>query len=193
VGLFKFSSHRKVLDRYEKIDDQYVISVWTRKIKDLFTSFDRSSSFSKRDLDYEFAEYLYESASELERKNFIIRLDIHEDQYCQELEDKVYKAIDNYFEYEINLMKKRRRKIFSKLAIHMILSIACISISYILTKYIKSDSYLHTLFVESIIIAAWVFMWPVFSDFIYELIGEGHNKKIYQRLIDAEIRFNYEK
>ncbi len=191
MDLRKFSSHRKVLERYEKKDDKYVVSIWIRKMRDLFRSFDRSSSFIKRDLDYEFAEYLYESATELDGKPFFIRLDIHEDQYVEEMETKVYSAIDNYFEYEINLLKKRRRRILSKVAIHMILALSCISLSYTLTKYIKSDSYLHTLFVESIIIAAWVFMWPVFSDFIYELIHEGHSKKIYQRIIDADITFNY--
>ncbi len=191
MGLFSFHYHKKVLERYEKSDDRYIISIWTRNIRDLFISFDRSSSFAKRDLDYDFADYLYESASDLDGKPFFIRLDIHQDIHNSDMEEKVYKAIDNYFEYEINRIEKRRRKIVKKMFIHTILALLCISLSYVLTRYIKAESFLYTLFVESIVIAAWVFMWPVFSDFIYELTEEGNAKKIYRQIADAEIKFNY--
>ena len=45
---------------------------------------------------------------------------------------------------------------------------------------------------ESIVIAAWVLMWPVFSDFIYELLEIKKTIKIHRKLINTELKFNYQ-
>lgn len=186
-----FNTAKKFFDRYEWDGKEYVISISTNHFRDLFNKFDRTSSFIKRDLDYDFAEYLYESAIDLAGKPFYIRLDLHQEKRSDNLEKKVYQGIDSYFEYEVQKIDRQMGRVIWKIIIHSVIAIGCFFISYILNKYIKTSAFYYILFVESIVIAAWVFMWPVFSDFIYKLLNTRKTRKIYNLLIDAPIVFNY--
>lgn len=184
-------SERKILERYEKENGRYIIQISTNNFRDLFNKFDRTSSFIKRDLDYDFAEYLYESASELIKRDFFICLNLQNEKQSKELEQKVNSGIDNYFEYETQRIENKKKGVVRKIIVHVILALICFFFSYILNKVIDSDTLLYVLFVESIIIAALVLMWPVFSDYIYELLNINQSKVIYRRLIDAELKFKY--
>lgn len=184
-------SERKILERYEKENNQYIIQISTNAFKDLFNKLDRTSSFIKRDLDYDLAEYLFESASDLERREFYICLNLYAEQQSDVLEEKVNKGIDSYFEYETHKIEKQRRQVIKKIILHIILAVVCFFISYTLNQVLTIDSFLYVLFVESIVIAAWVLLWPVFSDFIYELLKIKQTIKIYRKLINAELKFNY--
>jgi len=184
-------SEKKILKRYEKVDGRYIIQISTNHFRDLFNKFDRASSFIRRDLDYDLADYLFESASDLQNRPFYIRLNLHAEKQSEELEKKVNQGIDSYFEYESNKIKKRKRSIIQRIFVHIVLAILCIFISYTLNRVINTESFLYVVFVESIVIAAWVLMWPVFSDFIYELVEFRRNIKIYKKLVEAEIKFNY--
>ena len=184
-------SERKILERYEKENNQYIIQISTNAFRDLFNKYDRTSSFIKRDLDYDLAEYLFESASDLDGREFYICLNLYAEQQSDVLEEKVNKGIDSYFEYEAHKIEKRRRQVVKKIILHILLAVICIFISYTLDKVLTTDSFLYVLFVESIVIAAWVLMWPVFSDFIYELLDIKQTIKIYRKLVNAELKFNY--
>jgi hypothetical protein len=182
---------KKILKRYEKDDYRYVIKISTDYFRDLFNKFDRTSSFIKRDLDYDLADYLFDSASDLEGREFYIKINLHSENKSEELENKVNQGIDSYFDFELQKTQKRKRTVIKKIFVHIILAVICFFISYISNKIINIDTFLYVLFVRSIVIAAWVLMWPVFSDFIYELLEIIKIIKIYKKLIDAEIKFTY--
>jgi hypothetical protein len=184
-------SERKIFERYEKENNRYIIQISTNTLRDLFNKYDRTSSFIKRDLNQDLAEYLFESASDLDGREFYVCLNLHSEKQADELEENVNRGIDSYFEYEINKIEKKREQILIKIILHVLLAIVCFFLSYMLNKFIKVDSFLYVLFVESIVIAAWVLMWPVFSDFIYELFAIRHTIKIYKKIIDADLKFNY--
>lgn len=184
-------SEKKIFERYEKDANQYVIQISTNNFRDLFHKFDKTSSFIKRDLDLDFAEYLFDSATDLKGRSFYISLSLQSEKKSVEFEDKVNKGIDSYFEYESNKIVKQKKKVVKRIFLHIILAISCFFISYSLSNIIDTESFLHVLFVESIIIAAWVLMWPVFSDFIYELLEAQETIKTYKKLIDADLKFSY--
>lgn len=186
-----FYNEKKVLERYEKDGKKYVISVSTNRFKDLFEDFDRSSSFLKRDLDYDFAEYLYESAEDLENREFYIRLVFHKEMESPDKEKKINQGIDNYFKYENHKLEKLNRNIAKKIVIHFLLAFLCLFTSFFFSQYLQNRSFTSVLFGESLMIASWVFMWPIFSDFIYELLANRRVEKIHQKLIDAKICFRY--
>ncbi|TFH01336.1 MAG: hypothetical protein E4H13_05205 [Calditrichales bacterium] len=185
------NSEKKILERYEKENNRYIIQISSNTFRDLFNKYDRVSSFIKRDLNSDFAEYLYESATDLYGRDFYVCLNLHTEEQSDELEDKVNKGIDNYFEYERNIVDTKRKQVVKKIIIHVLLAIVCFFISFTFNKIIIIDSFLHMLFVESLVIAAWVLMWPVFSDFFYELFKIRQTKNIYNKIIDAELKFNY--
>jgi len=180
-----------VLERYEKEDCTYIIQISTNNFRDLFNKFDRTASFIKRDLNYDFAEYLIDSAEDLDGHDFILSLNLHSENKSIELENKVNIGIDTYFEYETNIIEKKKTQIHKRIFLHILLAILCFFVSFSLNKIIGSDSFLHMLFVESTLLAAWVLMWPVFSEFIYNLLGIKKKKDIYKKLIDAELKFTY--
>lgn len=182
---------KSVLERYEKEGSLYVIQISTDYFRDLFNEFDRTASFIKRDLNYDFAEYLVDSAEDLDGRDFILSLNLHSESKSIELEDKVNKGIDNYFEYETNIMEKKKTQIRKRILLHIFLAVLCFFVSYSLNKIISADSFLHMLFVESTLLAAWVLMWPVFSEFIYNLLSIRKKTDIYKKLIDAELKFTY--
>ena len=157
---------KKILERYEKDKNRYIIQISTNGFRDLFDKFDKTSSFIKRDLDHELAEYLFDSASELEGRPFYVKFNFTSEGVSEELENKVNKGIDSYFEYEMHKSEKDKRTILKKISVHFVLAVLCIFISFTLDNIINTESFWHVLFVESIVIAAWVLMWPVFSDFI---------------------------
>ena len=184
-------SKRKILERYEKLDDRYVIQISSDTFRDLFNKYDRTSSFVKRDLNYDLADYLFESASDLDGRDFYVCLNLHAEKQSDKLEEKVNRGIDSYFEYESHKIERKKKSIVVKIILHSALSIFCFFISYMLNKLINVDSFLYMLFVESIVVAAWVLMWPVFSDFVYDLVKIRKTKSIYKNIIDAELKFNY--
>lgn len=180
-----------VLERYENEDSVYIIQISTNNFRDLFNEFDRTASFIKRDLNYDFAEYLIDSAEDLDGCDFILSLHLHSENKSIELENKVNKGIDNYFEYETHIIEKKKTQIQKRVFLHILLATICFFVSFSLNKIINTDSFLHMLFVESTLIAAWVLMWPVFSDFIYKLLSFKKKIKLYKKLINAELKFTY--
>ena len=184
-------SKRKILERYEKSDNKYVIQISSNTFRDLFNKYDQTSSFVKRDLNYDLADYLFESASDLEGREFYVCLNLHAEKRSDQLEEIVNKGIDSYFEYESHKIQRKIKHIVIKIILHTALSMLCFSISFMLNRFINADSFLYVLFVESIVVAAWVLMWPVFSDFVYELVEIRKTRKIYRNIIEAELRFNY--
>lgn len=184
-------SEKKILERYEKENNQYAIQISTNAFRELFDKYDRTSSFIKRDLDNDLAEYLFDSASDLERREFYVCLNLYAEQQSDALEEKVNKGIDSYFEYEAHKIEKKRRKVVRKIILHITLAVICFFLSYTLNKALTTDSFLYVLFVESIAIAVWVLLWPVFSDFIYELLEIKQTLRTYRKLINAKLKFNY--
>ena len=184
-------SGKDILARYEKDNDRYALQISANTFRDLFNKYDRVSSFIKRDLNYNLAEYLFESATDLYGRDFYICLNLHTEEQSDELEKIVNEGIDSYFEYEKNKIDKKKKQIAKRMVIHFVLAIVCLFISYTSNNIITADSFLYKLLVDSLVIAAWVLMWPVFSDFFYELYEIRHTKIIYTNIIDAELKFKY--
>ena len=108
---FKMKSEKRILKRYERENGRYIIRISTNTFRDLFNKYDRASSFHKRDLNRDLAEYLFESASDLYRRDYFVCLNLHAEKKSAELEEKVNKGIDSYFEYEGNKIDKKRKQV----------------------------------------------------------------------------------
>ena len=184
-------SEKNIFSRYEKEDNRYIIQISTNTYRDLFNKYDRTSSLIKRDLNDDLANYLFDAASDLYGRDFYICLNIHDEKRTEELEEMVNRGVDSYFEHEIHKIIKRRSQVAMKIAIHFLLAIACLFISYILNQVIALDSFLYMLFVESSVIAAWVLMWPILSDFMYDLFDIRRTLGIYKKIVDADLKFHY--
>ncbi len=181
------------LDRYDRTKDgSYIISVRVESLKALFNEYDFSSSFTKRDLKEDFVEYLIECVEEIGRRSFIIRAHIPKREKSEKVEHRLKDSIHNYFLYLIRLAKKEIRRITTKILFNFSLSISLLIIIFFVSKgHSESDSVWFMIFNEGLYVAIWVLMWPVFSDFLFDLRAEFRKIKFYRRIIEAKLEVAY--
>lgn len=183
-----------ILDRYDKTDKgEYLIGVKVDSYKNLLNEFDFSSSFWKRDLREEFVEYLIECVDEISvKRTSILKITLPVSEETGNIEKKFDSALKNYFLYLIYLAKKRIKKIITKISFNFIISISLLIVVF-LTGQIEGDknSMLYSIFNEGLYIAIWVLMWPVFSDFLFDLKEALGQIKIYRIISDIEIIHEY--
>ncbi len=183
-----------VLERYDKTKDgEYIVSIRADSYKVLFNEFDFSSSFWKRDLREDFVNYLIDCVDEIGLKNsFILDILLPEQENTDDIERKFNSALKHYFAYLIHLSKKRIKKILTKISFNFVISIALLVVAFF-TSQIEGEknSVLYSIFNEGLYIAIWVLMWPVFSDFLFDLKEEFGNIKIYKRISGVKIFHEY--
>jgi len=183
-----------VLERYDRTDSgEYIVSVKADSYKALFNEYDFSSSYWKRDLREDFVTYLIDCVEEIGLKNdFIMNIILPLDEKTDTIEQKFNSALKNYFYYLIHLSRKRIRKILTKISFNFFISIALLVVAFF-TNQMEGDksSMLYSIFSEGLYIAIWVLMWPVFSDFLFDLKEELGNIKIYKRISGVTIFHEY--
>jgi hypothetical protein len=181
-----------ILKRYEKTSDgRIIVNVAVEKLDHLFDEFDATSKFAKRDLNTDFAEYVYECVKEIGKHDFVLRLDIPGKKRNKKKEETVKKAIENYFTYTMHLSHVEKKEIIKKTVFHFMISMLLFAFVIFLHTKIDKETMLHLVFIEGLTIAVWVFMWPVFSDFLYEMISELRDTRIYKRIQDCDVLYNY--
>ncbi len=178
-------------DRYDFTeDDKAIIDISLDNLADLFNSFDKKTSLYKRELDQDFEDYLIASVKELEGHDFIIRLEIdnNQDKISEEL---IRKAIKNHFRF---LYWKERKKV-SKVAIKffslLLLGIALMAFYYQHSRFITNFNAIPTyskIIIEGINIAGWVAFWEAFTCLIFGFIPISWNKKLYESISKAGIQ-----
>ncbi|MBR4328931.1 MAG: hypothetical protein IKP71_03695, partial [Candidatus Riflebacteria bacterium] len=153
-------------DRYDFTeDDKAIIDITLETINDLFNSFDRKTTFYKRELDQDFEDYLISSVKELDGHSFIIKVEI-ENNYDKISEEPIRKAIKNHFRF---LYWKERRKIFKaimKFFILLLLGIALMAFYYEHSRFITNFNAIpmySKIIIEGINIAGWVAFWEAFT------------------------------
>ena len=185
---------KNILDRYDKTEDgKYIIAFRTESYKALFNEYDFSSSFTNRDLKEDFVEYLIDCVEEIGRKNkFVIKAHLPEREKAEKVEKRLTEGLKNYFYYLIRLAKKEIRHITTKIVFNFALSIGLLIVIFFASKNREeSSSVLFMIFSEGLYVAIWVLMWPVFSDFLFDLRGEIKKIKFYRRIIDSEFDITY--
>ncbi|MBR4569844.1 MAG: hypothetical protein IKO19_04175 [Candidatus Riflebacteria bacterium] len=178
-------------DRYDFTeDDKAIIDITLETINDLFNSFDRKTTFYKRELDQDFEDYLISSVKELDGHSFIIKVEI-ENNYDKISEEPIRKAIKNHFRF---LYWKERRKIFKaimKFFILLLLGIALMAFYYEHSRFITNFNAIpmySKIIIEGINIAGWVAFWEAFTCLIFDFIPISRNRKIYESISKSGIR-----
>ena len=184
--------HKDILhDRYDFTeDDKAIIDISLESINDLFNSFDKKTSFYKRELDQDFEDYLLASVRELEGHNFIIRLEI-ENNYDKITEEPIRNAIKTHFRFLYWKERKKITKVFMKFTLLSILGIALMAFYHQHTNFLvnfNSIPMYSKLFIEGINIAGWVALWEAFACLIFDFIPIVRNRKIYEKISKAGIQ-----
>ncbi len=185
---------QELLKRYDReIDGSYIINTRVNNCSSLFNEFDFSSSLWNRDLREEFVAYLVDCVDEIGTKNkFVLQLSLPKDNKEDGFTEKFSRALTSYFLYLVHISRKSIKKFTNKIIFNFIISISLLIIIFITGRRIENtDSMLYMIFNEGLYIAIWVLMWPVFSDYLFDIKGELNNIKIYKRLLNVKLLIKY--
>ncbi|MFP4189839.1 MAG: hypothetical protein ACLFNK_03890 [Candidatus Woesearchaeota archaeon] len=182
----------EIIKRYQRDSKgRLIVNVSLSNQKFAFEQFDNTTSYAHRDLNEDFADYLYDCAHEIGNNPFAIRVDFPKKEKNKVDSEDIRTSIFNYFTYLSNLSRLRVRKLLYRTFFHISLSVLLLA-SLLLISSVTESSALHTMmFFEGLTIAAWVFMWPVFSDFMYEAIREKQYIKTVRKILSAEVLFDF--
>lgn len=186
-------SNKAILSRYEK-DQQgnYILNVSIPKYKSLYDDFDKTmTSFLKKDLDEDFVNYIIECASEIgTKRDFIIRLDILDENKDELKEIKIKESFQTYFSYLIENEKNHIGKMIRKSVFNMIMAFVFIFFSMVLYS-VQGSSLFDKTIVEGFNIVAWVAMWQVMENVLFDWRPSFEKIKVYKTIKEKNILFKY--
>lgn len=179
---------KPILDRYERTEDgRIIIDITTAKIEDLFSNFDKTSPYGRKDLDPEFAEYLIECAKEIGKAPFIVRLNYMSAPGAEAV-DRAEKGINNFFIYLRELEFRKARKMIKTSIILLGVGLAILILSIFVHQSIENyKSILYTVFAEGLTVAAWVSMWEALANFLVEWPPSRQNIRTYRRIAESSV------
>jgi hypothetical protein len=181
---------KRLLERYTRLDDGRVaIDVSVEGVEDLYAQFERSVPFIKKDLNDEFADYLADSAREIGKTPFVVRLDL--DRLPDEsLMERVRRSMRSYFQYRAEIETREVRKIVET-SIWLgtggfLLLAADITLNRL---YADTAGVAGGILLEGLTIAAWVALWEALANILVSWGPHRRDIRLYLRLSEAEILF----
>lgn len=185
---------RKILDRYEITpDNRFIIDVTIPGTDELFEKYDENASFYKKDLNARFEQYLLDCVQEIGLKNKLsIRIGLPENQTGSTDEGDLLLSFKRYFEYGILLCLKEMRLISLRMLLHLGLAISAL---LLMAAFGAADTISGTGFSSLVIsglpAAVCVLLLTGFSRFLFRLISQRSEIRMYQALKNAPVDFVY--
>jgi hypothetical protein len=179
-----------ILSRYDRDPDgRIVIGVLTESCDALFNAYDFVSTLTKRDLKPDFAEYLVESVEEIGLgRKFVIRVTLPEVEAHSSAAQRLDEAVRGYFGYRIVLARNSVRATIGRILINLALALGVLVLIFVLERgRARSGSIWSRIFFEGLYIAVWVLMWPLFSEFLFDLRTNFRKIRLYRRIIAAQV------
>ncbi len=175
-------------NRYEFTPDgKAIIDITVESISDLFNSFDKKAVFSRRELDQDFVDYLFDCVREIGSDDFMVRVSI-EHEFNSLQENNLRKAIINYFAYVSEVEKIKFRNEMGKFFLLMLFGITLLAL---LSKYKIPDTAEVEVWVktaqEGLVIASWVAIWEAMTAIFFCWSPYFAKTEVYNRILTSEI------
>jgi hypothetical protein len=179
-----------ILSRYDTdTENRMVIDVSVGRVGELYEDYDSAASYVRKDLDQDFVDYLIESAQELRKTDFLIRINLPT-QVEEGHRQRVRQSMVNYFRYLEGLARNRLRRMIWKSFFLFCLGAYLLVLSMVLAKNLgPAGGMVEKLVTEGLTVAAWVSMWNAFANVIFgfaDIIGEI---RTYRRIAGSEVLF----
>ena len=181
-----------ILDRYDiTSDNRFVIDVKIPDPDELFEKYDENASFYKKDLNDRFEEYLLDCVDEIGLKNrFIIRICLPEDQAKETDEGNIIYSFKQYFKYCIFICQKEIKKISLRMLLHLGLAISALLLlmAFNVANAVSQTGF-SSLVSSGLPAAIWVLLLTGFSRFLFRLMSQRSEIKMYRALKDTRVDF----
>jgi hypothetical protein len=176
----------KIIERYEQTqDNELIINISSKKIEDLYSIYDKKSTFVKKDLDDDFEKYLIESVEEIGNHPFIIRFYFSE-QSQENINEKLKNSIKNYFDYLQNLEQRKLKEQVKNSSIFIIIGFIFVDIALILGD---NEKFLLKLLSEGSMVAGWVSLWEALATILIKWLPLRDKLKVLNKISNAKIEF----
>jgi hypothetical protein len=171
------------------LTEEHTIDIRVRDIRQLFNSLD-ATPFPETDLNAEAEEFILEWAMEFPT-NVPIRLVIHVDNppADSEMMRQTVVAIQVFFSYRVDVLRRRFRLLMKRGRQRLLIGISFLSVSVLAAQLISQlgDGRLLEILRESLLIGGWVAMWGPLEILLYDWWPLRHERRICERLSEAEI------
>lgn len=184
----------EILSRYDRDSDgRVIVGVRSDSCDALFNAYDFASSLTKRDLKSDFADYLVESVEEIGRgRELLIRVTLPEAEEGTSAARRLAEAVRGYFGYRISLARNSVRGVMVRILINLALALGLLVLIFVLERGgARGDSLWGGVFFEGLYVAVWVLMWPLFSEFLFDLRTAFRRIRLYRRIIAAELQVRF--
>ena len=181
---------KDLLSRYERSPEgEILVDVSATKAEDLFSTFDRSAPYVRRDLEQDLVEHLIGCAREVGAEPFRIRFTFVTP--CgEEVQSRIKRSVNNFFLYLAEVERQKIIRMFRRSSMFFFLGITILFISVWLEQHMGAiRSVLGNVLSQGISVAAWVSLWEALATFLIEWLPCRRDIKIYLRLAAAETIF----
>jgi hypothetical protein len=181
---------KDVLNRYERDSGgSILIDVAADKVEDLYSDFDKSAPYIRRDLDQDLVDYLIDCARELGNEPFTISFTLVNPPDDTGL-SRIRGSINNFFLYLVEIERQKVRQMLRRSFILFCIGIAILCVSVWVNRWLGSErTVVAYVFSEGLIVAAWVSLWESLATFLIEWFPRLRNIKLYRRLASVQPMF----
>jgi hypothetical protein len=178
---------KDLVNRYERDSNgSILIDVAAEKVEDLYSDFDKSAPYIRRDLDQDLVDYLIDCAKELGHEPFTISFTLAHPPDNARL-SRIRRSVLNFFLYLAEVERQKIRQMVHRSMVLFCIGIAILFISVWVNRWLRSDhTVVANVFAEGLTIAAWVSLWEALATFLIEWFPHRRNINLYQRLASVQ-------
>ena len=178
---------KAVLNRYERdAEGRFLIDVAAEKVEDLYSNFDRSVPFVRRDLDQNLVDYLIDCLKELGHEPFNISFTLTRPPDETRLA-RIKRSVNNFFLYLAEVERQKIRQMVRRSLVLFSIGIVILFISVWINRWLGPDrSVVANVFAEGLTIAAWVSLWEALATFLIEWFPHIREINLYRRLASVQ-------
>lgn len=180
-----------ILDRYSRSDEgMVIIDIAANRLEELYSDFDNTAHFLKKDLEPDLVEYLVESAREIGKEPFGIRFSFAKP-VDEEGTSRVCQSISTYFNYLGHLETREIKRMFRASFILLLAGLAILTLAVRTNLYIEhSESVVARVFAEGLTVAAWVALWNALATFLLNWAPHHRQGRLCARIAAAPVLFS---
>ncbi len=183
-----------IVDRYARTDDgRVIIDINAVRVEDLYSDFDKSAHYLKKDLDSDLVEYIVNSVREIGDLPFVIRFSLAAE-VAETLMTRVRMSVRNFFMYMKQVELGEMRRIMRTSAVLFAAGLSVLTLSVLVHRGMTpQEGVLKDVFAEGLTVAAWVSLWEAIGRLLFSALPRRRRVNRCDRIAAAEVIFQQPK
>lgn len=180
-----------ILERYTHTPDgKVIIDIAASKIEDLFSYYDRSAPYLKKDLDQELVDYIVDACRDIGNAPFILQFSI-DNLLDEEAMSRLRQSIPRYFLYLKELEIRDLKRMFRTSTTLLLVGLVLLTLSVWVNLRLETDArVISHVFAAGLTVAAWVSLWEALATFLINWLPHRRRIKRCNRIANAPIHFS---